>query len=153
CRRRVFGPPLARGMASPSGTCGGRRQPYGSRRLMFFSSALSTRADWRRWRFRFVVMWVLMWRRKPRRRFTLPFAVNVKRFAAARLVFILGMGVLPLLPHEHHGHLPAFHPRVLLDLRDVRHLAGDAIQHGASQLGMRDRPPPEEDGDLHPMPL
>src|SRR5262249_13514617 len=58
-----------------------------------------------------------------------------------------------LLPHEHHGHLPAFHPRLLLDLRHVRHLAGDAVQHGAAQLGMRDGAAPEEDGDLHPMSL
>src|SRR5262249_14488285 len=51
------------------------------------------------------------------------------------------------------GHLPPLHPRVLLHLRDVGDLPGDAIQHGAAELGVRDGASAEEDGDLHAMTL
>src|SRR6185503_1367036 len=87
CRRRVFGPPFARGMLFSFGA----QQPYGSRRLIDFSSALSTSVPRRRCRFCLLVLFVRMWRRKPLWRFTFPFAVILKRFAAPRRVFILGM--------------------------------------------------------------
>src|SRR5262245_4268119 len=124
---------------------------------MFRSSALSTSVDFRSWRFRLVVMWVLMCRRYPRRRFTFPVAVSLKRFAAARLVFIFGIRESPrnasLFGHQHHRHLPSFHPGLLLDLRFRHHHLRDALEHGSPELGMGDGPAAEEHGDLHPVPF
>src|SRR5262245_2394750 len=92
-----------------------------------------------------------MWRRKARRRFTLPFAVILKRFAAARLVFSFGIASSFLLRDQHHRHAAAFHARLLLDGRDVAELVRDAVEHRLPELGMRDRAATEEDRDLHPV--
>src|SRR5262245_19180522 len=56
-----------------------------------------------------------------------------------------------LAAHQHHRHLPAFHARLLLHLRDVGHRLRNAVEHGAPQLRVRDRAPAEEHGHLHPV--
>src|SRR5687767_5099086 len=81
-------------------------------------------------------------------RFTLPLPVTEKRFFAPLWVFIFGMTRARSFRRENHRHRLAFHFRIALDLRDVGEFGGDAVDHGLPQLGMRDLPTAEHEGDL-----
>src|SRR5262245_1041240 len=54
-----------------------------------------------------------------------------------------------LLGGHDHNHLPAFHPRHLLDLGDLVKIAFDANQDIHSQLLVRELAPTEPHGHLH----
>src|SRR6516162_7658600 len=54
-----------------------------------------------------------------------------------------------LLGRYNHGHLPAFHPRHLLDLGDLVEIVSDAHQHVHPELLMRQLTPAEPHCHLH----
>src|SRR6516162_3030684 len=54
-----------------------------------------------------------------------------------------------LLGRYNHGHLPAFHPRHLLDLGDFVEIVSDAHQDVHPELLMRQLTPAEPHGHLH----
>src|SRR5271169_4469763 len=66
-----------------------------------------------------------------------------KPAAAPRLLEI------ELLGRHNHGHLPAFHPRHLLDLRDFVEIVSDTHQHVHPQFLMRELAPAEPHGHLY----
>src|SRR2546425_767206 len=53
-----------------------------------------------------------------------------------------------LLADQHYRHATAFHARLLLDAGHVGHLLGDPVEHRLAELGVRDRAPAEEDRHL-----
>src|SRR6185503_5291050 len=73
--------------------------------------------------------------------------VTEKRFAAPRWVFIFGIYASSFRRKNHRHGLP-FQPACTFDLADVRQGARDPLEHGLTQLGVRDLPPPEHHGDL-----
>ena len=54
-----------------------------------------------------------------------------------------------LFRRHHHGHLPAFHPRHLFDLREFLEVVPDPHQDIHSQLLMRQLAPAEPHGHFH----
>src|SRR5579863_1617568 len=57
--------------------------------------------------------------------------------------------ITPLLWRHHHGHLAAFHARMLLDFRDWIEIAFDAHQHIHAELLVRKLAAAEAHRDLH----
>lgn len=62
--------------------------------LIRFCSTRETNVGFRKCRLRFEVFDVRMWLRNAFRRFTFPDAVTINVFAALRLLFIFGIGLL-----------------------------------------------------------
>src|SRR5688500_11945842 len=122
--------------------------------MRFTSPRVAINALRRRPRFRLDVFLVRMWRLWAWPRFTSPRPVSLKRFRAPLWDFIFGivlrsLVVRALLRRDDHRHQLSFQPARALDLSNVGELRGDAIQHGLSELRMRDLPTTEHHGHLH----
>src|SRR5262245_44837522 len=81
-------------------------------------------------------------------------APGLLRLRLAMTLLLIGkkpprLGAAPLFRRDHHGHLAAFHARVLLDLGDGVEIALDAHQHIHAELLVRELTTAEAHRDLH----
>src|SRR5688572_106868 len=144
------------------------RQTWGSSRTRRPTSVSWTIVEPRSWRLRFLVILVRMWRRLAWPRLK-PFAVLRKRFAAARLVFNLGIvfscfdlftplaragGVSAvtrrslLLGRDHHGDLASFHRSMLFDRAVVGEIDHQSVEEFPPDLRVGHLPAAEPHGYL-----